>query len=42
MQAGALKKLERGQAAPAFLRFAPYLVVACVAAILALVETKPF
>ena len=42
MQAGALKRLQRGQPAPAFLRFAPYLVIACVAAILALVETKPF
>lgn len=42
MQAGGLKKLQRGQTPPAFLRHAPYLVILCVAAILALVETKPF
>ncbi|HMA50029.1 MAG TPA: CopD family protein [Magnetospirillaceae bacterium] len=42
MQAGALKKLERGQPAPAFLRFSPYLAIVLVVAILALVEMKPF
>jgi uncharacterized membrane protein len=42
MSAGGMKRLARGEAAPAFLRFGPYLVVACVVAILALVETKPF
>lgn len=42
MQSGGLRRLAQGQAAPAFLRFAPYMVLASVAAILALVETKPF
>jgi len=42
MLAGSLKRLQRGQPAPAFLRFAPYLVIVCVVAIVALVETKPF
>jgi uncharacterized membrane protein len=42
MQAGAMRKLERDQKAPAFLRFSPYIIIACAAAILALVETKPF
>ena len=42
MSAGGMKRLARGEAAPAFLRFGPYLTLACVAAILVLVETKPF
>jgi uncharacterized membrane protein len=42
IQAGAMRKLQRGEPAPAFLRFSPYIILACVAAILALVETKPF
>ncbi len=42
MLAGGLKRLERGETAPAFLRFAPYIVIACVVAILALVGSKPF
>jgi uncharacterized membrane protein len=42
MAAGSMKRLARGDAVPAFLRFGPPLVIGCVAAILALVETKPF
>lgn len=42
MSAGGMKRLARGEAAPAFLRFGPYLVLACTAAIVLLVETKPF
>jgi len=42
MLAGGMKKLQRGQPVPAFLRFSPYIAVVCVVAILALVETKPF
>lgn len=42
MQSGGLKRLARGEAAPAFLRFSPYIPIVIVAAILLLVETKPF
>jgi uncharacterized membrane protein len=42
MQSGGMKKLQRGQPVPAFLRFSPYIAVVCVVAILALVEMKPF
>jgi len=42
MLAGGLKRLARGEPAPAFLRFSPYIAIVSVVAILALVETKPF
>lgn len=42
MLAGGIKKLQRGQPVPKFLRFSPYIAIVIVAAILALVETKPF
>lgn len=42
MLAGAMKRRARGEPAPAFLRFAPYIALVLVVAILALVETKPF
>ena len=42
MTAGAMKRLARREPTPAFLRFTPYLIGVCVAAILALVELKPF
>lgn len=40
--AGGMKRLARGEAVSPFLRFSPYLAAGCVAAILTLVETKPF
>ena len=42
MQAGGMKRLARGEAAPAFLKFAPYIVIVLVVGVVALVETKPF
>jgi protoporphyrinogen IX oxidase len=42
MLSGGMKRMARGEAAPAFLRFSPYIAIALVVAILALVETKPF
>ena len=42
MQAGGMKRLARGESAPSFLRFSPYLVAVLVIGVVALVETKPF
>ena len=42
MQAGGLRRLERAQPVPAFLRFSPLFLIGCLGGILLLVETKPF
>ena len=42
MQTGGLRRLARGEAAPGFLRFSPYVALVSVVAIVLLVSTKPF
>jgi len=42
MQAGGMRRLARGEAAPSFLRFSPYIALVSIAAIVLLASAKPF